>query len=254
MNFANLTNEELSSFFNMYSVLPVGDPYEYANELFNRIGNQGTFPESIIDLYIASQLKDKIKIPQNYNIDELNTNGFLELTRIFSLPLNDTSENKNRAKRILKMLTSHVNVIPVIFQGLNKYGDFNWMIQQDKYEDVLFLFNDNQEQFLAFLNGQPQGCSSGGGNAIIRPYQCKRTSKAAGIPTGVNGRGYTNLEQAKPYIDLAFERIIKLLNTGNYRRVMYSSSNDGRSLGVSIYSPSESIKQYIVNKIEQLRM
>lgn len=179
---------------------------------------------------------------------------FLELAQIFSLPLKDTQEIRNRAKRILRMLKSSVQIVPVIFQGPNKHGDFGWMIRQPQYKDVLFLFNDNEEQFLAFLNGQQSGCYEGGGNAVIRPYQCHNPPRAAGIPTGTNGSGYTNLNTARQYIDAAFERIKQLLNIGNYKRVMYSAANDGRSSGTSIFSPSEHIKEYIVNRIEQLRM
>ena len=253
MDFTKLTPEELSSFFSMYSVTPTGNQYEYAASLFNQIGAQGTFPEAIVNLYIATQLKNKVNVPPDYNVDVLNTNLFLELARILSLPLKDTPENRNRAKIILRMLkSSSIEIVPSMYKGNRMPGDFEWMIQQQQFQDALFLFNDNQEQFMAFRNGRSEGCSVGGGNAIIRPYQCYNPPRSAGIPTGVNGQGYTDLNQAQPYIDIAFERIKQLLNTENYRRVMYSAGRDGRSLGTSIYSPSQSVKEYIVNKIEQL--
>lgn len=252
MDFNKLTLEELNSFFNMYSVTPTGNPYQYAALLFNQIGSQGRFPEPIVDLYIASQIAGKIQIPPNYNIEELNSRTFLELAKIFSLPLEDTPEIRNRAKRILRILRPFVQVIPVMYKGPNQIGDFAWMITQPEYQDVLFIFNDNQEQFIALLKGQNSGCVRGGGNAVIRPYQCINPPRAAGIPTGVNQQGYTNLEQSRSYIDLAIERIKQLLGTGNYKRVMYSSANDGRSLGTSIFSPSQDVKEYIVNRIEEL--
>jgi hypothetical protein len=128
------------------------------------------------------------------------------------------------------------------------------MIQQPEYSDVLFLFNDNQEQFLDFIDELDirKGCAKGGGNAAIRPYQCATPTRAAGIPTGSNGRGYNNLNQSKQYIDGSFLRIKSLLNTGNYKRVMYSAGKDGRSLGTSIFSPSEQVKEYIISNIEKL--
>lgn len=79
MNFTNLTTEELESFFNMYSVVPIGDPHEYATQLFNSIGVQGTFPEPVVDLYIASQLKGKVQVPLDYNIDVLTSKSFLKI-------------------------------------------------------------------------------------------------------------------------------------------------------------------------------
>jgi hypothetical protein len=145
-----------------------------------------------------------------------------------------------------------VTVIPVVFEKANTYGDFGWMITQAEYKDVLFLFNDNQEQFLSFLKGQYNGCTRGGGNAIIRPYSCSNPPRSVGIPTGSDNKGYSNLEEAKPYIDAAFKRIKQLLLTNLYRRIMYSADKDCRSLGSSIFSPSQSVKEYILNKIELL--
>ena len=67
-----------------------------------------------------------------------------------------------------------MQVIGSIFGGGGKAGDFGWMIQQPEYDDALFIFNDNEEQFLAFRKNPKSGagCARGGGNAIIRPYQC----------------------------------------------------------------------------------
>jgi hypothetical protein len=260
MDFTKLTPDELSSFFNMYSVTPVGNPSEYASALFNQIGPQGKFPEAVVDLYIATQLKNGgLQVPSNYNVDNLKFSQFMELAGILSLPMEDTPSTRNRAKRIIRILTPSVQIEPVIYQGSNQIGDFKWMIKRPEYQDVLFLFNDNQEQFLDFLDylnnpsmGKFYGCQAGGGNAIIRPYQCVNPPRAAGIPTGVNGEGYTSLHEAKPYIDAAFERIKRLLSTGLYRKLMYSAAEDGRSLGTSIFAPSDEIKEYIVNKIEGL--
>ena len=142
-----------------------------------------------------------------------------------------------------------VSIIPVVFEKANTYGDFGWMINQPEYKDVLFLFNDNQEQFVSFLKGQYNGCTRGGGNAIIRPYSCSNPPRSAGIPTGSENEGYSNLKEAKPYIDAAFKRIEQLISTKLYRRVMYSADKDGKSLGSSIFSPSQSVKDYILNKI-----
>ena len=131
------------------------------------------------------------------------------------------------------------------------------MIQQPQYNDVLFLFNDNEHQFLEFYNNRAldtkpvAACSIGGGNAIIRPYQCTTPPRAAGIPTG-DKVGYQTLEESQVFIDAAFEYIAALLMTGRYQRVAYSAAEDGRSLGAAIFSPSEEVKQYIVNKIYSL--
>jgi hypothetical protein len=132
------------------------------------------------------------------------------------------------------------------------------MITRPEYQDTLFLFNDNQEQFVAFLNylRQPynralaaQACTAGGGNAVIRPYQCKQPPRAAGIPTGRAGHGYQYLPEALPYLQLAAQRIQALLATGRYRYLAYSAAADGYSLGTTIFAPSPAVKDYIVQLI-----
>ena len=75
-------------------------------------------------------------------------------------------------------------LIGSVFGGTGKDGDFDWMITQDHYEDALFVFNDNKAQYKAHRDRPKDlagaGCAPGGGNAIIRPYQCKTPPRAAG--------------------------------------------------------------------------
>ena len=65
------------------------------------------------------------------------------------------------------------------------------MIEQPEYADALFVFNDNEGEFRAHQGHAPgaRRCHAGGGNAVIRPYQCEDPPRAAGIPTGDHG-GY----------------------------------------------------------------
>ena len=156
-----------------------------------------------------------------------------------------------------QQIQQNIEVLPLVFTGANKLGDFYWMIERPEYNDVLFLFNDNEEQFLAFINSvgqanKPMGaCSVGGGNAIIRPYQCQNPPRAAGIPTGDNNGGYQSLTRSQQYIDAAILYIRQLLETGNYRRVAYSAAPDG-TLGTAIFSPSKQVKDYILTQIRSL--
>lgn len=148
---------------------------------------------------------------------------------------------------------SNITLLPCQFRKLGRSGDFSWMLRRSKYQDVLFVFNDNQEQFEAFHNGnQELAGKPGGGNAIIRPYQYTDPPRAAGIPTGSNSKGYQNLETAKPYIDKAINSIQELIITGRYKRLAYSCEEDGRTLGTSIFAPSDEVKEYIVASLENL--
>jgi hypothetical protein len=154
--------------------------------------------------------------------------------------------------------TKSIEILPVVYTQPGEVGDFSWMITRPEYDDVLFIFNDNEEQWLKFVNTpehlrvRTSACTPGGGNAIIRPYQCMDPPRAAGIPTGKNQRGYQNLFEAETNIYDAFTYIIDLLMSGRYKRVAYSAAPDGRTLGTSIFSPSKDVKEFIVTNIEAL--
>jgi hypothetical protein len=112
------------------------------------------------------------------------------------------------------------------------------MLKQQTYDDALFIFNDNEEQFRAFIAlkssdepnsaGQLEGlaCQAGGGNAKIRPYQCQPGSRVAGIPTGTGGVGYASVDtpKAKESIDLAVANIRELVQTNDLRRVFFTQT------------------------------
>jgi hypothetical protein len=148
-----------------------------------------------------------------------------------------------------------IRVIGSIYQGADQVGDFRWMIEQPEYDDVLFIFNDNEEQFWAHHDNPDShaGCARGGGNAAIRPYQCQSPPRAAGIPTGAAGEGYARLTpQTQQVIDEALASIRALLATGRYRWVIYSADKSGQGLGTGIFQVGESVKAYIVEQLQRL--
>lgn len=106
---------------------------------------------------------------------------------------------------------------PSIFSRAGTDGDFGWMIEQPRWQNALFIFNDNESQSQAFLAQVASGhidpssyaCQAGGGNAVIRPYQCQTRRRAAGVPTGP---GYASLiDHAKSQIDDAIASVGTLL-------------------------------------------
>eukprot|EP00966_Prymnesium_polylepis_P094332 2183539-Prymnesium_polylepis.1 len=56
-----------------------------------------------------------------------------------------------------------VRVHGVLFSGLNKIGDFAWMVKKVKYKNTLFVIMEN------FLDAISDDKSAGGGTAILRP-------------------------------------------------------------------------------------
>lgn len=148
-----------------------------------------------------------------------------------------------------------MQVIGSVFSRGGRDGDFNWMIDRPEYADALFIFNDNEEQFRAHCDNprDAYGCSSGGGNAAIRPYQCKEPPRAAGIPTGVDGKGYGKLTgEVRAVIDRAIANIRGLIASGRYSRVIYSAADASGQLGTGIFKVATDVKQYIVEQLQSL--
>lgn len=258
---ANITSEDLNTRLGVIEITP-GEPIAV----------------ELIDLYIATQLFNQgIQIPKELDMNNITEDYFIQLAPVLYLDPKLTKENLIRAERIIRIIRAYQNpnmattvtiatpqkitIVPMTFIGTNQYGDFNFMINRPQFNDVLFLFNDNQEQFFRFMQwiqsppGTPKdtmACSAGGGNAVIRPYQCLNPPKAAGIPTGSMVGGYRTLQESKPAIDLAIQYIKQLLATGRYARVAYSAAEDGHTLGTGIFNVAPEVKKYIVEQIESL--
>ena len=139
-----------------------------------------------------------------------------------------------------------IEVMPTVFSGLGKIGDFAWMQNQPEYAKTLFVFNDNEEQFDAFLDGKAHGFTAGGGNAIARPWRKLTPPKSAGIPTGRQNTGYKTLDTpviAK--IDQALDVINLLTGSGEYDRVVFSADSSCSKIGTGIFSVSDDVRIYI---------
>jgi hypothetical protein len=147
-----------------------------------------------------------------------------------------------------------IEVIKSRFTKTGQEGDFAWMIEQPRYSRTLFLFNDNEGEFYAHLNGGPHTCGIGGGNAVIRPYQCKATPRAVGIPTGTYASGphyggYTRLDDhVRSVLDDSFGQIGRLLASGNYDAIAFSW-DDATKFGGHIFKTAQEVRDEIVARI-----
>ena len=150
--------------------------------------------------------------------------------------------------------TSNIRVIKSRHVSDGKDGDFGWMIRQPQYDRTLFLFNDNEGEFLAHHGGGSHTCGTGGGNAIIRPYQCRTPQRALGIPTGtydkgIHHKGYSRLDDhVVGILDLAFARLDELLASGRYDSVAFSWDDDTK-LGGKIFNTAQPVRDHIVERI-----
>lgn len=142
-----------------------------------------------------------------------------------------------------------VVVVGTEFVGRDQFGDFNWMISREDFQDSLFLFNDNEEDH--------HTARRGAGNAVIRQFNkySKKVSKprSCGIPTGTLSKGgYADLSpRVKDVIDEAFAEIEQIIAAQGYQRVFYSADSSGR-LGTSIFAVSDRVIDYITQRIRNL--
>lgn len=142
-----------------------------------------------------------------------------------------------------------MEILPIQFNGLNKYGDFNWMINQKEYESILFIFNDNTECHYS--------SKIGAGNAIIRQYNKYNTKlskpRSCGIPTGtLRSGGFTTFDdKTKKIIDDAFDEIIEIIKKYDYKKIAFSADKNGK-LGTSIFRVNSAIIDYITMRIYNL--
>ena len=124
----------------------------------------------------------------------------------------------------------------------------------------MFIFNDNESQSRAFLTRVTEGrltlsspvCQAGGGNAVIRPYQCRVPRRAVGVPTGP---GYSSLTaHAKSQIDHAIAYVSTLFEAdARITEVIYSASqHDPRELGHGIFDVGTDVLRYIPTALEQV--
>ena len=128
------------------------------------------------------------------------------------------------------------------------------MSRQAEHEKTLFIFNDNEEQFRAFVRGDSLGFSEGDGNAKIRPLRGLKPPRAAGVPTGSRGGGYSRLDEStKKVIDESLSVIQELLNSGDYERMVFSKDKNSATIGTGIFNVAPEVKTYIYDALMGLR-
>jgi len=139
-----------------------------------------------------------------------------------------------------------LTVVPIVFQGHKKYGDFKWMITRPEFSDALFIYNENEESYLNRYKKE------GLGNACIRPFRFTSPQRACGIPTGSVGLGYEELnEHVKAVIDKSFDEIAYVIKKYRYKRIIFSSDFEG-NIGMSLFQFSDDVRDYITDRIYKL--
>ena len=142
----------------------------------------------------------------------------------------------------------------LIYDSTSK-TDFSKMILKPENFKSLFIYNENENQFLSASK------AAGGVNAEIRPYRVdannlkrqKNSGSALGIPTGNNAKGYEKLTDNRiEIINIAIKNIDTFMTEHNDIPTVYWSATSDGSLGTGIFNVSDSVKQYIVDSLKQL--
>ncbi len=143
-----------------------------------------------------------------------------------------------------------VRIIKTTYEGRNEYGDFNFMIKQEEFNNSLFIFNDNVEDHF--------NSKKGGGNAIIRKYNRHGEldkPRSAGIPTGsLENGGFDELNEITKYVVLSSIQEIKdLIQKYNYDTIIYAIDKKTGKLGTSIFDVDDDVIDYIDKQINLLK-
>lgn len=140
-------------------------------------------------------------------------------------------------------------IIASIFHTKGEIGDFSWMIQQDLYKDVLFIFNDSIE----FTNSYKRG----NGNAWIRAHTINNPEEtrpqAANIPvSSIRTGGFSALDtKTQNYIDESIQKIQTIINNHVYETIYFAAESDNK-IATNNYVVASSVRDYITSAIHSL--
>jgi len=159
----------------------------------------------------------------------------------------------------------HISVLTNVFNRNNENTNFTYMIKMPRYNNTLFIFNDNdQDHFTG---------KKGANNAEIRIYNFYAPKKlpyphSAGIPTGYssgsNG-GYTGLMDVDPTnkngevpynsIIFAYVEILSLfyIFTNTFTQIIYSINNNKSDLiSTSIFVVDRGVLEFITYLLKNI--
>jgi len=142
-----------------------------------------------------------------------------------------------------------IQLVPVVFQGTDRIGDFRYEAGLVVNRHALFIFNDN----VCDMNTN----IAGSGNALFRPWAFLRPyPRAVGIPTG-DVAGFTSLgEMVRGYsaihhIRIGLQKLENLLQSGQYDRIIYSGNPDG-SFRFAIFQPAQEIRDALLAGLQRV--
>ena len=135
----------------------------------------------------------------------------------------------------------------IVYDATSGFGDYDHLLE--KYENTLFIFNDNIQDHNFFFPGT--------GNAVARKYNKfnpNKFTRSAGISTGystISGRFQCLDDTVLPFINHDLSEVNELLKTGNYKTVIYCSKIDG-TFGTGLFHVDQTVLDYILSELQNM--
>lgn len=182
------------------------------------------------------------------DFDESDPPQFLESDPIkFAKSFLLKGKKMEKKEKKEKMEKKEIQVIGTVYKKKDQEGDFEWHITSGKYEDSLFLFNEDEKRC--------KWKRAGAGSAVIRKYNkyaIPDRPRSCGIITGKE-EGYSILnDNAKKMIDASIEEAREIIKKCGYKKIYYSSSTPNGMIGTSLFKVGDEVIAYITEKIKSL--
>lgn len=148
----------------------------------------------------------------------------------------------------------NITVLPVLFKGRKKDGDFKYMAGRPEHANSVFIVAENYRDMLL-------STEDGGGTAALRTktWPISNAPCAVGIPTGWSqetGGFVSLLPVVKTLVDLSIKRVLAhLIENPHVNKIIYSAdSTDDSKLGVGIFKTtlSDDVRNYISSAIHDI--
>ena len=219
------------------------------------MGNKTVVPDIINDIENNYNMNDDYTSDTIYNFqnNSISNNSISNSNMMTNniIIINNDKKCEKYLKNIKdikeRTIIINENIHGIIYKKPNEYGDFNYMINSGDYDNVLFLFDDDQEMYNTSICGK--------GITKIRKYNefsNNRNISSAGIIISSNNIGFNILDDKnKNIINICFDKIINFIIEYKYKKLYYSCNENGLIKLNIQYVDSEVIK-YITNKIESL--
>lgn len=147
-----------------------------------------------------------------------------------------------------------ITVLPVLFSGRKKDGDFKYMAGRPEHANSLFILAENYRDMLL-------STEDGGGTAALRTktWPNSKSPCAVGIPTGWSQEtgGFISLVPiVKTLVDLSINRVVAhLIENRDVNKIIYSAdSADDSKIGVGIFKKTlhDDVRDYISSAIHDI--